>query len=277
MPKERRQVEWSVDLGNMRARAGQFVSEMMGEPVETKRVTLREAKDEAKSAAVEINFSVGRASIKALPLDSEDLFVARLEYVGEIEYEVSGDAHRIIRLRQKGDFPREMAAAIGNKQDLHWDIGLAQNLPLRLQLRGGVGKADIDLSRLRVSDFKMDTGVGEAHLALGGAIAARINGGVGKTAIAVAAGTSGELKISGGVGECAVSVAPESALRLQAKTGLGQINLPEHFKRRGKRADRGFGGGWETAGFAEAEKQLVIEYGGGIGSFKLDYEQPTAE
>ena len=273
MSKEQRKVEWSLDLENLRVRAGQFVTDMMGSPVETQTASLQEARDGASSARVQIDFSLGRATLSALDADSANLFEAELSYIGEYAYDVSGGAERVISLRQKGGFPRDMAAMIGNAQDLRWDIALAQDLPLKLELKGGVGETEIDLSRLLVDEVKLETGVGHVLLSLPllkRGFSAEIKGGVGKTEAVIAAGGSGTLKVAGGVGEFSVSLAPGTALRVSGKTGLGRIKLPDGFERLEGSGNKG-SGVWQTADFAEAESQIAIEYKGGVGSFNLNY------
>ncbi len=280
MAGEKRKVEWAIDLGRMRVRAGQFATDAMGPAAETKRATLREGLDGARSAQVEIEFTVGRASINALPADSQSLLQAELEFVGEIDYVVSGGAERRIQLRQKDKLPRDVVAALGRAPELHWDIRLARGIPLTLKLVGGVGVAGLDLSRLAAVDLALECGLGEVLLRLpqaGAPFAARINCGVGKTAIVIAAGANGRLKIRGGVGECVVTIAPEAAVRLGAKVGLGKLSLPKQFKPSGARKPGGFGvgGNWETADYAEAERRVQIEYAGGIGSLRVVCAQPA--
>ena len=272
MKRQNRKVEWSLDFENMRVRAGQFVSDAMGGRVEVKTAALAERLDGAASARVEIEFSVGRATLKALDSTSSHLFEAQLSYIGEYEYIVSGSAERVISLRQRGALSRDIAAAIGNASDLRWDIGLAQNLPLRMKLKGGVGATKIDLSRLQVHDLQLHTGVGEVVLTLPEnehPVAAEIRCGVGKTVVTIMEGACGSLKIRGGVGECALSMSPAVAFHLDAKTGLGQVQAPEDLLRQGERKT-GYGL-WESDGFVEAERQISIEYRGGIGSLNLSY------
>ena len=56
MNKQNRKVEWSLDLEDMRVRAGQFVSDTMGGTAEVKTAALAERLDGAASARVEIEF-----------------------------------------------------------------------------------------------------------------------------------------------------------------------------------------------------------------------------
>ncbi len=273
MSKEERKVEWSLDLENMKVRAGQFVSEAMGEPAETKRETLRERKDGAASARIAIEFSLGRATISALDVGSPFLFQAELRYVGELAYEVSGGAERVISLRQKASAPQAMAAFLKDEEELHWDIALAPDIPLTLALKGGLGAGDLDLSGLNVERATIETGVGQAQLTTPlrqKDFAAQVKGGVGKAAITIPAGSPAQLELIGGVGAFSVAVAPGAAIRMKAKTGLGRFNLPEGIKRVDS-ASKGMNGTWETPDFADADQPVLIDFQGGIGSFSLEY------
>ncbi len=270
MSKERRKVEWSLDFDNMRVRAGQFVTEMMGEPPEVKEARLHEALAGVESCRVEIAFSVGHASIKALGADSPNLFEANLRYVGELDYDVSGGAQRRIRLGTKANFPNDVAATLGKAEELRWEIGLARHVPLQLELRGGLGEAELDLSQLTVEKLKLDTGLGKAALTLpaGKQVTAEIRGGVGMTELSLPAGAFGRLKIKGGVGQARIQAVAGSALRLEGKTGLGVIDLPKSLIQvEGGRMK----GAWQTADFEAAERQTVIEYVGGVGLFALEF------
>ncbi len=269
--KSHKKVEWSFDFEDMGKQFSQFFKNMMeGGEIELKTADLAAPLDEAASAQVKIDFSVGRANVTALPADADNLFEAQIAYVGEYEFEVSGAAERQIALRQKGSFPKGM---MGQAKNLTWDIALAQNLPHQLSLKGGLGETDIDLTNLLVDAIKLDTGVGKVALTLplqDNNFNASISGGVGKTDVTIPAGIGGNLKIDGGVGEVNISVASEAAVRIEANSGLGQINLPAGLVRvSGSGSFIGTEGIWESAGFADAKKQIHIQYNGGVGSFHL--------
>ena len=272
MSKERRTVEWSLDFEDMRVRAGQFVSDTMGGTAEVKTAALAERLDGAASARVEIEFSVGRATLNALDAGSPNLFEAQLSYVGEYEYTVSGAAERVISLRQGGNFPRDIAATVVHARDLHWDIALAPNLPLQLKLTGGVGEANIDLGQLQVDDVQITTGVGKVALALpvqDQPMALDMRGGVGMTEVKIPAGAYGNFDIKGGVGEVCVEVSQDAAVRVEGKTGLGVINLPETFFQAAGSGKIATSKAWQTADFADAEMQISITFSGGVGQFNL--------
>ena len=275
MNKQKRKVEWSFDFENMGDRFRQFFSDIVGDEVEVKSAELFAPRDGASSARIEIGFSVGKASLTALAADSDNLFEARINYIGEYEFEVSGGAERVVSLRQKGPLPRGIGRIIGKDKELHWDIALAPNTPYQLSVTGGIGETDIDLSNLLVDAIKLDTGVGKVALTMPAqdkAFAASIDGGVGKTDVVIPAGSGGKLDINGGVGEVTVTVAADAALRLKADAGIAKVNLPKSLTRvKGGERFVGISGVWESANFAEAETQIIIDFDGGVGSFSLEH------
>ena len=256
----------------MRVRAGQFVAETMGGTAEAKEAVLQEPLAGAKTCRVKLAFSVGRASIEALDAASLNLFEAQLSYIGEYEYEASGEADRRISLRQKADFPRDVASALSKAQDLYWHVALARRLPFQLELRCGVGEAEIDLSDVQADTIKLDTGVGKVTLTLPAQerlVSVDIRGGVGLTAVRMPAGVCGEVKIKGGVGQVRLQIAEGSAVRLEAKSGLGAIKLPASLiQAEAGRAKRT----WQTADYDGAKRPIFIKFIGGLGRFELTNE-----
>ncbi len=274
MSDERRKVEWSLDLEQMRLRAGQAISDMMGGTAEVKEAQLREARSGAVSADITIEFSVGQASIRALPADSPDLFQAQISYVGEYEFTVSGGPERVIRLRQLSDAGQAFGAAVSKAKNLRWDIGLAPGLPLKLKLKGGLGEIDVDLSQLLVHALKLESGMGALRLSLPQQerpLSAEISGGVGATAIAIPDGAAGDIKIRGGVGNVALQAPQSTDLRVQVKSGLGKIELPDGYRRlpsQERAADKQI---WESSDFPDAGHQIFVDFEGGVGRFSLRY------
>ncbi len=266
MSNERRKVEWSLDFENMRVRAGQFVSDMMGETIKAKEARLQEKLAGAESGRIEIAFAVGRASISALDAASPNLFEAKLKTIGDYDYKVSGASERVISLRQKTDFPRDLTVMAGNAEELYWDIALAQSLPLRLKLTAGLGEADFDLSQLRIADIQLQTGVGKVNLKLPAeTLAAEVRGGVGLTEVEIPAGASGNLDITGGVGEVRVGISADTAACLEAKAGLGAIEMPEGFVPVTDSGENWARRAWQTVDYATTTRQLSITLVGGVG------------
>lgn len=275
MTKQKREVEWTFDFENLGDRVNEFFNDVIGKDITVETAELAEPLNGAKSAVVKVDFNVGRAVVAALAPDAENLFEAKITYVGDYEYLVTGTDQRKIALRQKGRFPRGFASMFGNVNDLLWDVALHPDVPYTLRLKGGVGEADIDLTNLTVDKMKLDTGVGKVMLTLpiqDTGIDASVNGGVGKTDIVVPAGLSGHLDINGGVGAVDIVVAPDAAIRIEADSGLGGLDLPRAFERvSGDGHFIGMKGVWQTPNFAESDNQITIDYNGGVGSFRLKY------
>ena len=264
MSKERRKVEWSLDLEDMKVRAGQFVSDAMGGRAETKTASLRESREGAASAKIAIAFPVGRASIKALEAGAPNLFEAELRYIGEYEFDVSGGAERVIRLRQKSGSAEDLGAMASKAQDLRWDIALARNMPMRVSVAAGVGAAHLDLSGLRIDALELASGVGKVALTLPARqrVAAEIRGGVGMTEVKIPAGAYGALDIKGALSGVSLSVSRDAAARVEAKAGMGTFDLPESYARVSGEKSAKSPLIWQSPDYADADQKLIIRSGG---------------
>lgn len=276
MSKEKRKVEWSFDFEDLGDRFSKFFSDVIGGDVEVNTAELIAELDGATSAIAKVDFSVGRATVVALPVNSPNLFEANITYVGEYEFEVTGEEEKRIKLRQKDrSFPRAFGGVFSKHHDLEWNLALSRNVPYSLRLKGGVGESDIDLTHLTVSKLKLETGVGKVDLTLPiqeQSIDVDINGGVGKTDINIPAGVSAQIDVRGGIGELNVTISPSSGVRVEANSGLGDVRLPKDFEHiKGMGNFIGANGVWESKNFATAQDQVVIDYKGGIGSFRLRY------
>ena len=183
---------------------------------------------------------MGRASLNALAPDSDNLFEAEINYVGEYEFEVKGAARARRFLAAEGSVAQgHRCASSAAYRDLHWDIALAPGIPYRLRMKGGVGETDIDLSHLLVDDIRLETGIGKIAVTLptqDAPIDAKFSGGVGKTDIVIPDGACGKLDIDGGVGEVIVTLSPDAAVRLNATDRTGQSRPARVLS-----AGRGFG------------------------------------
>lgn len=276
MSKEKRKVEWAFDFEDVSSRFSKFFSDVMGGDIEVETAELAAELDGATSAIAKVDFSVGRANVVALPANSSNLFEADITYIGEYEFEVTGDTEKRIKLRQQdGTFPRAFGGMFNNHQDLEWNLKLSRHVPYSLRLKGGVGESDIDLSYLTVSKLKLETGVGKVDLTLpvqDTAIDVDVNGGVGKTDINIPEGVSAQIDVRGGIGELNVTVAPSTGVRVEANSGLGDVRLPKGFDHiKGMGNFIGSNGVWESKNFDTAQNQVVIDYKGGVGSFRLRY------
>ncbi|MBN1286473.1 MAG: hypothetical protein JXB47_13830 [Anaerolineae bacterium] len=255
--------------------------------------------DAAASARIDIDLSVGDATVHALP-EPGTLIDANLTYAGEIDFSVSGEAKKSVRLRQtRHSFAGwlDPSTWFGGSPErrLRWDVGLNADIPMDLNVQGGLGAARLDLRDLKVTDLRVGCGAGTVRATLpavgegytaqlhGGAGALNIDipedavlgtsvqGGIGSINIKIGAGAAVNAQIQGGMGSVNIDVPPDAAVRVEAQTGLGSISVPPHFSRLSGGQD-GFiaqEGAWETPGFADAGRQINIAFNGGMGGFTV--------
>ncbi len=230
--------------------------------------------DGAESARVKLNLAVGEHNVTSTTTP-DTLIEADLAYVGEVAFTVSGEQDKVVSLSQSSAFTVEWlnpANWFNKNRKLRWDIGLSPNVPLDLDVHGGVGEARLDLSNLNLTHVEVGGGVGEIDLALPsrGDYDGYLKIGVGDFKITVPSSANADLRIKGGVGECTVNILPDAAVRLDARMGLGDIHVPSRLTRV---SDGGDGisksGVWETPDFASAERKIVIDFEGGVGELRV--------
>lgn len=295
---KRYETEWSFSFEHLADSINKALGSL-GEEVIKENFTV--SRDAAQSARIVIGGSVGRTSITTLE-GTENLLEADVAHLGEMEFSVSGESEKVITLKPKKITDvvapiRRAIGQLGKHQDLYLRIRISPNVPLRLELDGGVGPAEFDLTTLDLLGLDIDGGVGPITLSLptttnpykveldGGVGGITVNApaethvrldmeaGVGAAVLNIPAEASLDIKLEGGVGSTTINAAPGVAVHLEAEGGLGGISVPAGMKR--LRADDDFvskGGVWESAGFALANKRVNIRYDGGVGGFKLRQE-----
>jgi len=244
---------------------------------EVKEASYSEPLAGAESAQVNLDLSVAEATVRPLS-DSNNLFEANLRYVGDVIYNVSGEGEKTITLRQSDQPNNGFNFWDWNFWDsdnnLRWDIGLNPDVPINLDVSSGVSSSTLDLKDLQLTGLHVNTGVGSVNLTLPNmpdSYDVNISGGTGSTDITVDEGAAVTFEISGGVGSVTVDVPDDAAVRVDASTGVGGIDVPSNFQRISGDEDNFVGdeGVWETEGFADADRQIVIRYEGGVGSFEV--------
>jgi len=224
-----------------------------------------------------IRFSTGLNTINPL-VASENLIEADVNYVGEIEFVVEDDPTKpTVVLRQlDNSLKRTVKTArgvMGDKDELRWDVRLSPDVPLHLNVNGGVGKMELNLAGLNLTQFDYQSGVGAAEITLPlgeSRYAADVEAGVGSTTLTLLEGSDVDLDISGGVGRTRIVIPPNAAVRVEAAVGVGGLNVPGHFnKEEGARHLIGERGIWQTENYESAERRIDITFEGGIGKFEV--------
>lgn len=283
------QTEWSFDMSKLADRVTDFaksVGTRAEEEVRHERFVA--ALNGAQSATADLHLSVGKTVIHAI--SGENLIEADLTYVGDIRFEVAGDAEKTVHLSQEAGgagFFRNVFGWVGSGQKLNWDIGLSRHVPMDLRIRGGVGKTDMNLQELDVTALRFSSGTGEVSAILPAPdrnYEARIDCGVGKVDIVVphsadlrldVNGGTGEfnleigenvdlnLNVSAGVGAVNIRLPQGAAVRLAGKRGIGSIRVPDTMARVGA------GDVWQSVNYETAERRITIHYQGGIGTLHV--------
>ena len=299
MTEEKRyRTEWTFSFDKLNGEIGEFVKSWgVGDEEAIKQGEFVEPINGATSAQVRVDFAVGENTVHGLT-NLDNLFEADLTYVGEINFVTSGEAERVVALSQKSapaDWVRNAIGWIGSKGNLHWDIGLATQVPLSLEIHAGVGKSNFDLHELQLTRatvyggageidvnlpnadapyaVTIHTGVGEVDITIpdGATVDLNVHGGVGKVELSVGAGAHVNVEITGGVGETSVRLADGTAARFEAEQGLGDLNFSRGFNRlSGSDEFVTKRGVWQTANFEGAERKVTVRYKGGVGALNVN-------
>ncbi|MEO8609880.1 MAG: DUF5668 domain-containing protein [Chloroflexota bacterium] len=244
---------------------------------EVKTASYEEAVGDAQSAHISLDLSVADTTVKALT-DSNDLFQADLTYIGDLDYEVVNEPVKTISLRQVNESNGGIRFLDWNfwdhDQKLNWDIGLSKNVPLDLDVTSGVSNSTLDLQDLDLTSLHVNSGVGSTELtlpAMQDSYTVDISGGAGSTNITVEEGTTVDFTIQGGVGSVTVDVPEGAAVRVEASTGVGSVNVPTNFASVSGDTHKFVGedGVWESAGFENSDRPIVIHYEDGVGTLTV--------
>lgn len=292
MTEEKRyKTEWSFDFNTVGEKISDWAkSAGLNDEEAVRQSTFTEPIEGAASAAVTLEFSVGKVRVHAI--NTANLIEADITHVGEVLFDVKRDESagallKQVYLHQSGqasDWLRNVFGWIGSGQRLTWDIGLATTVPMELIIRGGTGKSDYDLQALQVTDLKLHTGVGEVNLILpGGKYTARVECGTGKVDVIVPQGAEIDLDVQAGTGEVNLEIGENASVlarihagvggfniqsarggvtRVEVQRGIGSIRLADKFVKHSDSV-------WQTAGYDEAEKRTTIFYHAGVGTFNV--------
>ena len=225
----------------------------------------------AELAQLEMELSVGPLTIDALS-DSSQLIDAEITHIGKIRFNAQGDSTKTITLEQESEMGINLFE--WPDEELTWDIGLSPDIPLFLELRGGVGDAQLDLSGLQLTGVDVDLDVGGLDLklpAMDQSLAVKVRGGVGEVRITIPSGANVSLDLDGDVGDFVIEIPDDAAVRLDATVDVGKIRVPSTMNKVSGDEDDFIGesGVWETSGFESASRRITIEFNGGVGDLTL--------
>jgi hypothetical protein len=145
------------------------------------------------------------------------------------------DETATLALRSEGVFAPVVGSWGGERG---WDLGLNPDVPLELEISLSVGKSDVDLTDLMVSDLDVNMGIGQTMVVLPdeGSFQARIEGAIGETVVVIPTGLSARIRVD---------------------TALGSSNLPDGYQRQGDV--------YVSPGYASAENRVDLDVSQAIG------------
>lgn len=194
----------------------------------------------AASADVEIAPGIGRLVIRDAK-DANMLVEGRIErFQGEQLSLSHSGSNGAARVSIKSQGLKGIPGSVQGRRA--WELGLNGSVPMRLDLDLGVGKSELDLTRLRLTELAVNTGVGDTRIEMPatGRFPARIDSGVGKLTVTIPRGM---------------------AARIQVSTGIGAIDYDGEFSERG--AYR------ETPDYETAANRIDLRINGGIGAIDI--------
>ena len=158
------------------------------------------------------------------------------------------------QIRRKGDeldvemvplgFPHVIAPWNWGREGLRWRVRLNDSVPLSLALKTGASDAHFDLSELRVTDLRLETGASSVRVIL-----------------PAHAGHT-DARIEAGAASVSVSVPPGVAARIRAAGGLASIEV-----------DRGrfprTGAVFQSPDYESAQNRVNLEIKAGVGSVEV--------
>ena len=132
----------------------------------------------------------------------------------------------------------------GARNTLDWTVSLNDQVPLSLNLEGGASDTNLDLTDLRVTDLRVQTGASSTEVTL--------PANAGETKVNISSGAASvRLRVPEGV-----------AARVKAGGGLADINVDQdRFPR--------VGGVYQSEDYGTAENKVDIEIDTGVGSVSV--------
>ncbi|MCU0497827.1 MAG: hypothetical protein MUF87_10785 [Anaerolineae bacterium] len=300
-PNKKYETEFTFSFEKFGESINKALSSLSNEEIKTG--TFTEPIGTATSAVIHLNNSIGRVTLRASD-DPATLFHAEAAYIGNLTFTTApaldDPMKKLVTLATQREPDllgpiRQTLGSIGRRADLHWNVWLGQQVPLRLEVEGGIGPIELDLTQLLLRGVNLDSGIGatvvrlpsskesyhvEIESGVGGVTVFApsatpavldIEGGVGSTVLHLPENAQVKVNLEGGVGGTTIHAAAGVAMRITAEIGIGGVTMPHTMRQIEKNDDNPFsqGGIWESEGFALSGHQTVLRYEGGIGALRV--------
>ncbi len=210
------------------------------------------------SAAVSLHLVEYSTDLYALN-EADKLYDMDLDYYGTLNFSDTeiGNSGRRIDLDHEF-FGSWTSRPFGANAD--WKIGLSPEIPLDLRINSGSGSGDLDLGKLKLTDFYLDSGSGSMDIILPSSTEgynAEFISGSGSLNIDIPEQANLTMRLDTGSGSVNIDIPNNAAVRLEVNDdGSGAINLTNGLvKISGGDEDQGI---WESSNYASAAMKILI-------------------
>jgi hypothetical protein len=200
---------------------------------------IQQSLENASRANVTIATGVSELRIKGLK-DSSHLITGNIDLApGERANQRFNKSATTAMYELRSEWPQSRSLNIRNHL---WDLALTTQIPVSLHIEGGVGRTLLELQDIKLTELKVNTGVGETQITLAsGNYSAEVNTGVGATTIRLPVHT---------------------AARIEVEKGLGAVNV---------RGDFSINDGvYTSANYATSAEHIDLKVQGGVGAITVE-------
>lgn len=202
--------------------------------------------DNAALAEVTIRMNIGTMNLDVLE-DSPGILVEGMIETSEFEnvvenYNISGNVVKYSLSSSGQQYNPGWLFSKDVDQEKSWDLLLSPDVEMDLQVDSGVGRTELNLTKMTLSHLDVDSGVGEVVVFLPeeGDFDANLNSGVGKIEVFIPANV---------------------AVRIAVDSGLGNVSLKGDFVQRN--------GYYYTDAFDPGSASIDVYLDGGVGNISV--------
>lgn len=226
----------------------------------------------AQSAEITINMPVENGHIDAITTNGINVLEARIEYLGAIDFSVSGDAQRVVTLSED-----TQGRVIPEGTAPRWDLRVTNAIPVDLKLTHG-GTLTGTLARLNLASLELTQTSGMTNLVLPGTAfdvpALTLN--AGNMTLVAGRGAAFAAAVTVNGGELVFNVqenAPVQVNVLSSAAGAA-VNLPESY---GTGIEADGVTTFQSVAFSADAPAIVLNLTVNGGTVTVQYPEPPAE
>jgi hypothetical protein len=195
---------------------------------------------EVRSLHLELGVNIGslRVGGGAEALADAEFRYNIADWKPKVDYRESGG-----RATLKIEQPDHQERAIPNKAENSWEIDLNNGVPISLRVDVGIGESVLALGGTSLTSLDIDQGIGEMTLDLTGEWSSDV-----------------DVNIDGGIGSATIRVPEDVGVRVKADAGIGGISALGFRKHRDAYVNEAYG---------ESDVTIEIDVDAGIGSITI--------